>query len=200
VQGIGNICILSTTTQTAFITNCLVTIVHIKPLNSNFSPKIGCHGNCPQTEVYARDQYYCCARSVKISDASHLTRGSQCVRVTRRPTWWPTWFNNCQYSDCLPAGGLARVLFLAATRRTVSRRMQRDARRCTVNRCRKGVGVGAENAVRETAGHAISSIYTKTFTHKHTHTHTHTNLFHHKCHSKHIYIFTTKSSQKILWA
>jgi len=27
VQGIGNICILSTTTQTPFITNCLVTIV-----------------------------------------------------------------------------------------------------------------------------------------------------------------------------
>ena len=47
-QGIGNICILSTTTQTHFITNCLVTVVHTKPVNSNFSPKIGCHGNVPQ--------------------------------------------------------------------------------------------------------------------------------------------------------
>jgi len=46
--GIGNICILSTTTQTPFITNCLVTIIHPKPVNSNFSPKIGCHGNVPQ--------------------------------------------------------------------------------------------------------------------------------------------------------
>jgi len=27
---------------------CLVTIVHTKPVNSNFSPKIGCHGNVPQ--------------------------------------------------------------------------------------------------------------------------------------------------------
>jgi len=48
VQGIGNIRILSTTTQTPFITNCLVNIVHTKPVNSNFSPKIGCHGNIPQ--------------------------------------------------------------------------------------------------------------------------------------------------------
>jgi len=48
VQSIGNICILSTTSQTPFITNCLVTIVHTKPVNSNFSPKIGCHGNVPQ--------------------------------------------------------------------------------------------------------------------------------------------------------
>ena len=36
------------TTQTPFITNCLVTIVHTKPVSSNFSPKIGCHGNVPQ--------------------------------------------------------------------------------------------------------------------------------------------------------
>jgi len=49
VQGIGNICILSTTTQTPFISNCLVTIVHTKPVNSDFSPKIGCHGNDPLT-------------------------------------------------------------------------------------------------------------------------------------------------------
>jgi len=49
VQGIGNICILSTTTQTPFITNWLVTIVHTKPFNSNVSPKIGCHGNDPLT-------------------------------------------------------------------------------------------------------------------------------------------------------
>jgi len=48
VQGIGNICVLSTTTQTHFITNCLVTIVQTKPVNSIFSPKIGCHGNVPQ--------------------------------------------------------------------------------------------------------------------------------------------------------
>jgi len=27
---------------------CLVTIVRTKPVNSNFSPKIGCHGNVPQ--------------------------------------------------------------------------------------------------------------------------------------------------------
>jgi len=47
VQGIGNICILSMTTQTHFITNCLVTIVQTKPVNSNFSPKIGCHGYGP---------------------------------------------------------------------------------------------------------------------------------------------------------
>jgi len=46
---IGNICILSTTTQTPFITNYLVTIVHTKPVNSNFSPKIGWHGNNPLT-------------------------------------------------------------------------------------------------------------------------------------------------------
>ena len=37
------------TTQTHFITNCLVTIVHKKPVNSNFSPKIGYHGNDPLT-------------------------------------------------------------------------------------------------------------------------------------------------------
>ena len=49
VQGIGNICILSTTTQTHFITNCLVTIVQTKPVNSNFSPKTGYHGNDPLT-------------------------------------------------------------------------------------------------------------------------------------------------------
>jgi len=30
------------------ITNCLVNIVHTKPVNSNFSSKIGCHGNVPQ--------------------------------------------------------------------------------------------------------------------------------------------------------
>jgi len=30
-----------------FITNCLVTIIHEKPINSTFSPKIGCHGNDP---------------------------------------------------------------------------------------------------------------------------------------------------------
>jgi len=45
VQGIGNICILSTTTQTPSKTNCLVAVVHTKLVNSNFSPKIGCHGN-----------------------------------------------------------------------------------------------------------------------------------------------------------
>jgi len=44
MQGIG-ICILSTITQTSFITNCLVTIARTKPVNSNFSPKIRCHGN-----------------------------------------------------------------------------------------------------------------------------------------------------------
>jgi len=43
VQGIGNICIVSMTTQTPFMTNCLVTIVHTKPVNSNFSPKNGWH-------------------------------------------------------------------------------------------------------------------------------------------------------------
>jgi len=31
------------------ITNCLVAIVHTKPVNSNFSPKIGCYGNDPYT-------------------------------------------------------------------------------------------------------------------------------------------------------
>jgi len=36
------------TTQTPSITNCLVAIVHTKPVNSNFSPQIGCHGNVPQ--------------------------------------------------------------------------------------------------------------------------------------------------------
>ena len=30
------------------ITNCLVAIIHTKPVKSNFSPKIGCHGNIPQ--------------------------------------------------------------------------------------------------------------------------------------------------------
>jgi len=40
VQAIGNICILSTTTQTHLITNCLVNIVHKKPVNSNCSPKL----------------------------------------------------------------------------------------------------------------------------------------------------------------
>ena len=40
MQGISNICILSKTTQTPFITNCLVTIVHTKPVNNNFSPKL----------------------------------------------------------------------------------------------------------------------------------------------------------------
>ena len=48
MQDIGNICIWSTSTQTPFITNCLVHVVHTKPVNSNFSPKIGCHGNVPQ--------------------------------------------------------------------------------------------------------------------------------------------------------
>ena len=48
VSAFGNICILSMTTQTHFITNCLVTIVHTMPVNSNFSPKIGCRGNVPQ--------------------------------------------------------------------------------------------------------------------------------------------------------
>ena len=33
------------TTQTHFITNCLFAVVYTKPVNSNFSPKIGCHGN-----------------------------------------------------------------------------------------------------------------------------------------------------------
>jgi len=41
-------CILSTATQTPFITNCLVNIVHTKPGNCNFSIKIGCRGNAPQ--------------------------------------------------------------------------------------------------------------------------------------------------------
>ena len=45
----GSICILSATTQIPFITNGLVTIVHTKPVNSNFSPKIGCHCNDPLT-------------------------------------------------------------------------------------------------------------------------------------------------------
>ena len=35
------------TTQTLSITNCLVAIIHAKPVNYNFSPKIGCHGNDP---------------------------------------------------------------------------------------------------------------------------------------------------------
>ena len=35
-------------TQTPSITNCLVAIVHTKPVNSNISPKIDCHGNVPQ--------------------------------------------------------------------------------------------------------------------------------------------------------
>jgi len=48
VQDIGNICVLSATTQTPFVTNCPANIVHTKPVNSNFSPKIGCHGNVPQ--------------------------------------------------------------------------------------------------------------------------------------------------------
>jgi len=30
------------------VTNCLVAIVHTKPVNSNISPKIGCHGSVPQ--------------------------------------------------------------------------------------------------------------------------------------------------------
>ena len=37
------------TTQTPSITNCTGAIVHTKPVNSNFSPKIGCHGNDPYT-------------------------------------------------------------------------------------------------------------------------------------------------------
>jgi len=36
------------TTHTPSITNRLVAIVHTKPVNSNFSPKTGCHGNVPQ--------------------------------------------------------------------------------------------------------------------------------------------------------
>jgi len=36
------------TTQTPSISNCLVTMVHTMPVNSNFSPKIGCHSNVPQ--------------------------------------------------------------------------------------------------------------------------------------------------------
>jgi len=36
------------TTQIPSVTNCLVAIVPTKPVNSNFSPKIGCHGNVPQ--------------------------------------------------------------------------------------------------------------------------------------------------------
>ena len=36
------------TTQTPSITNSLVAIVHTKTVNSNFSPKIGCHCNVPQ--------------------------------------------------------------------------------------------------------------------------------------------------------
>ena len=36
------------TSQTPSITNRLVAIIHTKPVNSNFSPKIGCHGNVPQ--------------------------------------------------------------------------------------------------------------------------------------------------------
>jgi len=35
------------TIQTPFITNCLVTIVHTKPVNTNFSPKIGCNWQRP---------------------------------------------------------------------------------------------------------------------------------------------------------
>jgi len=32
-----------------YITNCLVAIVDTNPVNSNFSPKIGCHGNVLST-------------------------------------------------------------------------------------------------------------------------------------------------------
>jgi len=35
------------TTQTPSVTNCVVAIVHIKPVDSNISPKNGCHGNDP---------------------------------------------------------------------------------------------------------------------------------------------------------
>jgi len=35
------------TTQHPSITNCLVAIIHTTPDNSNFNPKIGCHGNGP---------------------------------------------------------------------------------------------------------------------------------------------------------
>jgi len=35
------------TTQTPSTTKCLVAIIHTKPINSNFSPKTGCHGNDP---------------------------------------------------------------------------------------------------------------------------------------------------------
>jgi len=35
------------TTQTPSTTNRLVTIIRTKPVNNNFNPKIGCHGNDP---------------------------------------------------------------------------------------------------------------------------------------------------------
>jgi len=46
VSAISTFCQL--TTQIPSITNCLVAIVHTKPVNSNFSSKVGCHGNVPQ--------------------------------------------------------------------------------------------------------------------------------------------------------
>jgi len=37
------------TTQTPSISNCLVAIVHTKPIIAILVPKMGCHGNDPQT-------------------------------------------------------------------------------------------------------------------------------------------------------
>jgi len=48
VMAISAFCQPTTRTPPPSITNCLVTIVHINPVNSNFSPKIGCHGNVSQ--------------------------------------------------------------------------------------------------------------------------------------------------------
>ena len=72
---IGNICILSTTTQTPFITNCLVNIVHTKPVNSNFSFKIGCHGNVPQ-HLCTRIQHMIPIRSIRAHNPNGIPIGS----------------------------------------------------------------------------------------------------------------------------
>ena len=47
-RGIGNICILSTTTQTPLHNQLPSRYGSYKASYSNFSSKIGCHGNVPQ--------------------------------------------------------------------------------------------------------------------------------------------------------
>ena len=46
------------TTQAPSIANCLSAIIHTKPVNSNFSPEIGCHGNLIQHRLTPSNTWF----------------------------------------------------------------------------------------------------------------------------------------------